>query len=78
MIDEPDLLLAHECIRRATADVEMWLSLVEQGQLATVSPFGQMFVYQLKKREKLDDNSPSTNCTNSIIRKQMAKASLQF
>jgi hypothetical protein len=56
MIEQSDdLLIAHECIRRATADVEIWLGLVEQGQLATVSPFGQMFVYQLKKREKLGD-----------------------
>jgi hypothetical protein len=37
--------------------VEAWLALVEQGQLATVSPFGQMFVYQLKRLEKLGDEN---------------------
>jgi hypothetical protein len=55
MAERSDLLIAHESIRRATADVEVWLALVEQGQLATVSPFGQMFVYQLKRLEKLGD-----------------------
>ena len=55
MTEPSDLLIAQECIRRATADVEAWLALVEQGQLATVAPFGQMFVFQLKRLEKLGD-----------------------
>jgi hypothetical protein len=61
MTDRSDLLIAYECIRRATADVEAWLALVEQGQLATVSPFGQMFVYQLKRLEKLSDKKFAIN-----------------
>jgi hypothetical protein len=55
MSEPSDPIIARECLRRATADVEVWLALVEQGQLATVAPFGQMFVYQLKKLEKLGD-----------------------
>jgi hypothetical protein len=55
MAERSRLVIAQECIRRATAEVEIWLALVEQGQLATVSPFGQMFVYQLKRLEKLGD-----------------------
>jgi hypothetical protein len=61
MMDQPDLLLAYECIRRATADVETWLGRVEQGQLASVSPFGQMFIYQLKNRGKLGDKKFAIN-----------------
>lgn len=57
MTERSDALLAGDCHRRATADVEAWLALVEQGQLATVSPFGQMFVYQLKRQGKLDDKT---------------------
>jgi len=55
MAEPSDLGIAEECFRRAAADVEVWLALVEQGQLATVAPFGQMFVYQLKKLDKLGD-----------------------
>jgi hypothetical protein len=55
MAEQSDMVIAHKCLRRATADVEAWFALVEQGQLATVAPFGQMFVYQLKKLEKLGD-----------------------
>jgi hypothetical protein len=61
VMNQPDLLLAHECIRRATADVETWLGRVEQGQLARVSPFGQMFIYQLKNRGKLGDRKFAIN-----------------
>ena len=57
MAERSDLVIAQECLRRATADVEIWLALVEQGQLETVAPFGQMFVYQLKKLEKLSDKA---------------------
>ena len=45
--------LASRCLTRAMTDVETWLALLEQGQLATVAPFGQMFIYQLKMRDKL-------------------------
>lgn len=55
MAQQSDTAIARECLRRATADVEAWLALVEQGQLATVAPFGQMFIYQLKRLEKLGD-----------------------
>jgi hypothetical protein len=55
MAEQSDMVIAQECLRRATADVEAWFALVGQGQLATVAPFGQMFVYQLKKLEKLGD-----------------------
>ncbi len=49
--------LASRCLTRAKADVETWLALLEQGQLATVAPFGQMFIYQLKMRDKLADRA---------------------
>jgi hypothetical protein len=55
MTEPPDLRLANDCLRRATADVEAWLALVEQGQLASIAPFGQMFVYQLKAQGRLAD-----------------------
>lgn len=55
MSEPSDLMIARECLRRATADVEAWLASVEQGQFGTVAPFGQMFVYQLKKLDKLGD-----------------------
>lgn len=57
MTGQSDRELADQCLRRATADVESWLALVELGQLATVAPFGQMFIYQLKAQGKLDDKA---------------------
>ena len=35
--------------------MEAWFALVEQGRLAMVAPFGQMFVYQLQRLEKFGD-----------------------
>jgi hypothetical protein len=62
MIPEPpDRRLADHCLRRATADVEAWLALVEQGQLASVAPFGQMFVCQLRAQGKLADKAFAIN-----------------
>ena len=57
MTEPPDLPLADHCLSRAIADVEAWLTLVEQGQLATIAPFGQMFVYQLKTQGRLSDKA---------------------
>jgi hypothetical protein len=57
MTEPSDVQLANDCLRRATADVEAWLALVEQGQLASASPFGQMFVYQLRTQGKLADKA---------------------
>ena len=57
MTDAPDRDLASRCLSRAKTDVETWLALLEQGQLATIAPFGQMFVYQLKLQQKLDDRA---------------------
>ena len=57
MAEPPDLELADQCLSRAIADVETWLALVEQGQLATLAPFGQMFVYQLRTQGKLADKA---------------------
>ena len=57
MTEPPDLRLANDCLRRATADVEAWLALVEQGQLASIAPFGQMFVYQLRTQGRLADKA---------------------
>jgi hypothetical protein len=57
MTEPPDLRLANDCLRRATADVEAWLACVEQGQLANIAPFGQMFVYQLKAQGRLADTA---------------------
>jgi hypothetical protein len=57
MTEPPDLRLANDCLRRATANVEAWLALVEQGQLASIAPFGQMFVYQLKAQGRLADRA---------------------
>jgi hypothetical protein len=57
MTDAPDLELARSCLTRAKADVETWLGLVEQGQLATLAPFGQMFIFQLKVRDRLTDKA---------------------
>jgi hypothetical protein len=57
MTNLSDRELARRCLTRAKTDVETWLALLEQGQLATVAPFGQMFIYQLKVREKLGDRA---------------------
>jgi len=57
MTEPPDLPLADHCLRRAVTDVEAWLALVEQGQLASLAPFGQMFVYQLRTQGKLADKA---------------------
>ena len=57
MTELPDQELADRCLSRAIADVEAWLALVEQGQLATLAPFGQMFVYQLRTQGKLGDKA---------------------
>jgi hypothetical protein len=57
MVEPSDPKLADRCLSRARADVEAWLALVEQGQLATVAPFGQMFIYQLKTQGKLADKA---------------------
>jgi hypothetical protein len=57
MAEPPDLRLANHCLSRAMADVETWLALVDQGQLATIAPFGQMFIYQLKTQGRLADKA---------------------
>lgn len=57
MTDTPDQRLADECLKRAAADIEAWLELLENGQLATVAPFGQMFIYQLRTGGKLADKT---------------------
>jgi hypothetical protein len=57
MTEPPDLRLADHCLVRAIADVEAWLALVEQGQLASIAPFGQMFVYQLRTQGRLADKA---------------------
>ena len=57
MTEPPDLELAGECLTRAKADVETWLACLEDGQLATVAPFGQMFIFQLKKQGRLADRT---------------------
>jgi hypothetical protein len=57
MTELPDLKLARHCFSRAKVDVETWLALVERGQLATIAPFGQMFIYQLKKQARLTDKA---------------------
>jgi hypothetical protein len=57
MTDAPDLELARSCLTRAKADVETWLAVLEQGQLASLAPFGQMFIYQLKMRGRLADKA---------------------
>ena len=56
-----DVELAERCLSRAKADVESWLALVEQGQLATVSPLGQMFIYQLKMQGQLENKAFAIN-----------------
>ena len=57
MAELPDPSLAEDCLRRAITDAEAWLGAVEQGQLASVAPFGQMFIYQLKTQGKLGDKA---------------------
>ena len=57
MTEPPDLPLAAQCLSRATRDVESWLALVGQGQLASVAPFGQMFIYQLQMQGRLADKA---------------------
>jgi hypothetical protein len=57
MTEPPDLELASLCLSRAKADVETWLALVDQGRLASVAPFGQMFIYQLKAQGRLADKA---------------------
>jgi hypothetical protein len=57
MTEPPDRRLADHCLSRAVADVETWLALVDQGQLATIAPFGQMFIYQLKTQGRLADEA---------------------
>ena len=59
--DPPDRELARQCLSRAIADVDSWLALVEQGQLASVAPYGQMFVYQLRTRDRLGDRTFAVN-----------------
>jgi len=55
MTESSDLQLARDCLRRATADVEAWLAIVGQGRLGTLSPFAQMFIYQLNRQGRLAD-----------------------
>ncbi len=57
MTESADLRLANHWLSRAAADVETWLALVDQGQLATIAPFGQMFIYQLKTQGRLADKA---------------------
>jgi hypothetical protein len=57
MTEAPDLKLANRCLSRAKADVETWLAFLERGQLATIAPFGQMFIYQLKMHGRLTDKA---------------------
>jgi hypothetical protein len=57
MTETPDLELADLCLKRAKADLETWLALVDQGQLASLAPFGQMFIYQLKTQGRLVDKA---------------------
>ncbi len=57
MTEPNDLDLARGCLTRAKTDVETWLAVLEQGQLATIAPFGQMFIYQLKVQDKLADKA---------------------
>ena len=57
MTETPDLQLAHQCLQRAVADIGGWLACVVRGELATVPPFGQMFIYQLNTQGKLGDEA---------------------
>jgi hypothetical protein len=57
MTEPADRRLAGYCLRRAIADVESWLALVEQGQLASLAPLGQTFVYQLRTQGRLADKA---------------------
>ena len=57
MTEAPYPKLASDCLSRAKADMETWLALLDRGQLATVAPFGQMFIYQLKIQGRLTDKA---------------------
>jgi hypothetical protein len=57
MTEAPDLKLAHLCLERAVTDIGGWLACVVRGELATVPPFGQMFIYQLNTQGKLGDEA---------------------
>jgi hypothetical protein len=57
MTEPPDPQLANDCLRRATADVEAWTALFRQGRLAVLSPFAQMFIYQLSRQGRLADTA---------------------
>ena len=61
MSEPSDQELADQCLSRAVADVETWLALVENGQLASVAPFGQMFVYQLRTQGRFGDRAFAVN-----------------
>ncbi len=61
MSEPSDQELADQCLSRAIADVDSWLALVENGQLASVAPFGQMFVYQLRMQGRLGDKAFAVN-----------------
>ena len=54
---EPSDPLALDCLRRATADVEAWLTLLGQGRLAVLAPFAQMFIYQLNAQGRAADKA---------------------
>jgi hypothetical protein len=55
MTEPADLDLASRCLSRARADIDNWLAVLERGQLASIAPFGQMFIYQLRMQGKLTD-----------------------
>jgi hypothetical protein len=57
MTESSDPTLADDCLSRAIADVETWLALIEQGHLASLAPFGQMFVFQLQTQGRLADKA---------------------
>jgi hypothetical protein len=57
MTEPPDLQLASDCLRRATADVEVWLADLGQGRLASLAPFAQMFIYQLNAQGRSTDSA---------------------
>jgi hypothetical protein len=54
-VDDPGL--ANHCLQRAEKDIESWLTLLGQGKLSDIAPFGQMFVYQLQRQGKLTDRT---------------------
>ena len=58
MTGAPDLELASRCLTHAKTDVETWACcLSSRANLRAIAPFGQMFVYQLKVQQKLDDRA---------------------